>query len=60
MEQFITLTSSRRQGRYREVGSEGSLRQSCEPTNRNVIQGRTPWGESAQHDKALWIGGHGK
>ena len=27
------------QGRHREVGSEGSVEQRCEPTNRNWIRG---------------------
>ena len=35
-------TTSLKQGRDREVGSEGSWRQSCEPTNRNGIQGQAP------------------
>ena len=39
----MTLTTSLRQGRFREEGSEGSQRQSCEPTNRNVIAGRDSW-----------------
>jgi hypothetical protein len=34
-----TKTASRWQGRLREEGSEGSRRQSCEPTNRNTIGG---------------------
>ena len=37
------ITTSLRQGRSREGGSEGSQRQSCEPTNRNVIEGRDSW-----------------
>jgi len=56
----LTTTTSLRQGRLREGRSEGSRRQSCEPRNTNVIEGRHPRGESAQHDKALWFGGHGK
>lgn len=36
----VTTTTSLRQGRLREKGSEGSRRQTCEPTNRNVIEGR--------------------
>jgi len=40
--------------------SEGSPRQNCEPTNRNLIQGRTPRGKSAPHGKALRFRGHGK
>lgn len=35
-----TGTSSRRQGRHREVGSEGSPRQKSVPTHRNRIEGR--------------------
>ena len=55
-----TPTTSSRQGQSREGLSGGSRRQSCEPRNTNAIEGRHPWGESAQHDKALWFGGHGK
>ena len=36
----VTTTTSLRQGRLREEGSEGSQRQICEPTDRNVIEGR--------------------
>ena len=57
---YLTTTTSLRQGQGREVLSEGSRRQSCEPRNTNVIEGRHPRGESAHHDKALWFGGHGK
>jgi hypothetical protein len=56
----VTSTTSLRQGQSRERLSEGSRRQSCEPRNTNAIEGRHPQGESAQHDKALWFGGHGK
>jgi hypothetical protein len=38
-----TDTSSLRQGRFREEGSEGSQQQTDEPTNRNVIEGQDPW-----------------
>jgi hypothetical protein len=38
----VTTTTSLRQGRFREEGSEGSQRQKCEPTDRNVIEGRVP------------------
>ena len=34
---YITLTTSQKQGRRREVGSGGSLRQTCELTYRNLI-----------------------
>ena len=49
--------TSLRQGRPREGSSEGSPRQSCEPRNTNAIEGRLPWGETAQHVEALWFGG---
>ena len=39
----VTITTSLRQGRSREGGSEGSQRQICEPTNRNVIEGPDSW-----------------
>ncbi len=38
-----TSTTSLRQGRSREGRSEGSQRQICEPTNRNVIEGLDSW-----------------
>ncbi len=38
-----TRTTSLRQGRSREGRSEGSQRQICEPTNRNVIEGLDSW-----------------
>lgn len=38
-----TSTTSLRQGRFREGRSEGSQRQICEPTNRNVIEGPDSW-----------------
>lgn len=57
---ILALTTSQRQGRPREGWSEGSRRQTCEPRNTNAIEGRPPWGESAQHDEALRFGGHGK
>ena len=40
--------------------SEGSQRQSCKPTDRNVIEGRDPQDELAQHNEILWFTGHGK
>jgi hypothetical protein len=39
----VRTTPSLRQGHYREEGSEGSQRQICESTNRNVIEGRDSW-----------------
>ncbi len=57
---ILASTTSQGQGPTREGRSEGSRRQTCEPTNRNAIEGRPPWGESAQRDKALRFGGHGK
>jgi hypothetical protein len=57
---YMATTTSSRQGQPCERLSEGSRRQRCEPRNTNAIEGRYPWGESAQHDKALWFRGHGK
>ena len=57
---ILAPTTSQWQGRSREGGSGGSRRQTCEPTNRNAIEGRPPWGEPAHHGKALRFGGHGK
>jgi len=37
LEEAVVLTPSRRQGRHREVGSEGSLRQCSDPRNTNRI-----------------------
>ena len=48
-----TGTSSRRQGRHREVGSEGSPRQMSVPTHRNRIEGRhggVTWHETGMPD----------
>ncbi len=39
----VTSTTSLRQGRSREGGSGGSQRQTCEPTDRNVIEGLDSW-----------------
>ena len=44
-------TTSQRQGRHREVGSEGSPRQNCDLTDRKVIRGRVPgasWHQTAK------------
>jgi len=56
----MDATTSQWQGHHREVLSEGSRRQNCEPRNTNAIEGRLPWGETAQHVEALWFGGYGK
>jgi hypothetical protein len=56
----VIPTTSLRQGQTREGMSGGSQRQTCEPTDRNVIEGRDSWGELAQHNKALWFVEHGK
>jgi hypothetical protein len=53
-------TPSLRQERFREEGFEGSQRQNCVPTDRNVIEGRHLWGELAQHSKAHGFRRHGK
>jgi hypothetical protein len=36
---LIALTISREQGRHREVGSEGSWRQTCDLMNKKLIRG---------------------
>ena len=38
----MDTTTSRRQGHHREVLSEGSRRQNCEPRNTKAIGGRVP------------------
>ena len=43
-------TTSLRQGRLREAASGGSPRQTCEPTDRNVIRGQVSW--ASQHPMA--------
>ena len=55
-----TITTSQEQGQTREGMSGGSWRQSCELTDRNVIEGRDLWDELAQHNKILWFKGRGK
>ena len=40
--------------------SGGSQRQNCKLTDRNVIEGRDPQDELAQHNEILWFRGHGK
>ncbi len=45
---YWTTTTSRRQGHHREVLSEGSRRQTCEPRNTKAIGGRVP-GASQHH-----------
>jgi hypothetical protein len=47
---YLVATTSLRQGRLREAASGGSLRQTCEPTNRNVIRGQVSW--ASQHPMA--------
>ena len=43
-------TTSQRQGRRREMGSEGSPRQNCDLTDRKIIRGRVPG--TSQHQMA--------
>src|SRR2546430_7698181 len=45
----MKITTSPRQGRHREVGSEGSWRPRCAVRNTNGITGSRPWDEVAQH-----------
>jgi len=45
---LMEVKASEAQGHHREVVSEGSVEQKCEPTNRNWIlrrEGRTSWRE---------------
>ncbi len=46
----MMATTSQRQGRHREVGSEGSPRQNCDLTDRKIIRGRVPG--TSQHQMA--------
>ena len=48
----VVRTPSRRQRRHREVGSEGSPRQSSDPRNTNRIRGGVASGKPASHGKA--------
>jgi hypothetical protein len=57
---YMKTTTSPRQGRHREVGSEGSRRRRCEARNTNGIEGSLPWDELAQHSKVPWTRGSGK
>ena len=48
---LVEVKGSEAQGRHREVGSEGSVEQRYEPTNRNWIRrryGRTSWHETTK------------
>lgn len=48
---LVEVKGSEAQGRHREVGSEGSVEQRYEPTDRNWIsrrQGRTSWHETTK------------
>ena len=48
---LVEVKGSEAQGRHREVGSEGSVEQRYEPTDRNWInrrQGRTSWHEATK------------
>ncbi|MEP1079273.1 hypothetical protein NDI52_28085 [Leptolyngbya sp. PL-A3] len=53
----VMATTSLRQGQTREGMSEGSQRQICEPTNRNILEGRASCGKLAKHNKAFGSGG---
>ena len=49
-------TTSQRQGRRRETGSEGSPRQNCEPTYRKALRGRVPGTSQHQMTKSSGSG----
>ena len=46
---YWTTTTSQRQGHHREVLSEGSRRQNCEPRNTNGIGGSVPGASQLRH-----------
>ncbi len=52
----MMATTSQRQGRRREAGSEGSPRQSCEPTDRKALRGRVPGTSQHQMTKSSGSG----
>ena len=41
------------QGRNREVGSEGSVNQNCEPMNKKRMRGGTVWTSVPQNTKSV-------
>jgi hypothetical protein len=45
---LMEVKASEAQGRHREVGSEGSVEQRCEPTHRNWIERRQ--GRTSEHE----------
>ncbi len=52
----MMTTTSQRQGRRREAGSEGSPRQNCEPTYRKALRGRVPGTSQHQMTKSFGSG----
>ena len=52
----MMATTSQRQGRRREAGSEGSPRQNCEPTDRKALRGRVPGTSQHQMTKSFGSG----
>ncbi len=52
----MVITTSQRQGRRRETGSEGSPRQNCEPTYRKALRGRVPGTSQHQMTKSFGSG----
>ena len=52
----MMATTSQRQGRRREAGSEGSPRQNCEPTYRKALRGRVPGTSQHQMTKSFGSG----
>jgi hypothetical protein len=57
---YLTTTTRRRQWRPRERGSGGSWSQICEPTDRNVIEGRAPGASLHNMYEAHRFEGYGK
>ena len=52
----MMATTSQRQGRRREAGSEGSPRQNCEPTYRKALRVRVPGTSQHQMTKSFGSG----
>ena len=54
---LVEVKGSEAQGRHREVGSEGSVEQSDEPTDRNWISRRQGWTSQHEMTKSIFTKG---
>jgi hypothetical protein len=54
---LVEVKGSEAQGRHREVGSEGSVEQSYEPTDRNWISRRQGWTSRREMTKSIFTKG---